>query len=127
VKGKIVWDNEEKTILRQIYPKDFTVDDIQEMALETYHLLATVPHTVHLILELTSLTRSSQISFMDAASELDATVSRNQGHVVMVGGGLAMQYAAKTIALSAPRATENSHFVDTLDEARELLKRLTAN
>ena len=33
---------------------------------------------------------------------------------------------AKTIALSAPRATENSHYVDTLDEARELLKRLMA-
>jgi hypothetical protein len=124
VKGQLVWDNAEKTVLRQVYAANFTANDILEMARATYDLLADVPHTVHLLLELSHLSRNGQMSFMDAAKDLDATVASNQGYVIVIGGGLGMQYTAKTMELSAPKAAEKTHFAETLDEARQLLRRL---
>lgn len=126
MKGQLIWDNEEKTVLRQVYAANFTAEDILDMARTTYELLSDIPHTVHLFIELSHLSRSGQMSFMEAAKDLDSTVASNQGYVIIIGGGLGMMYTAKTMELSAPKASENSHFVDTLEEARQVLRRLTS-
>ncbi len=127
MKAKLIWDNPEKTLLRQVYTGNITTEDILGTARETYELLGTVPHTVHLFLELSSLSRSVQISFMEAAKDLDLMVASNQGYVIGIGGGLGLLYTVKSMEIAAPKATEKSYLVDTMEEARELLRKLTSS
>jgi hypothetical protein len=124
VKGTLIWDNDDKTILRHCYTANLTAADVIDMACATYDLLMSVPHIVHIIIELPGLTRASQVQIMEAADQLDDCLAPNQGYSVTVGGGLAMAYAVKTMAKVAPRSMERAHFADTLDEARALIKRL---
>ena len=44
------WDNDEKTILRQLYIDRWTVDDFIACTDKTYRLLNNMPHTVHVLI-----------------------------------------------------------------------------
>jgi hypothetical protein len=123
--NELVWDNEEKTVVRQIYVGEVTVDDVKEMAQKTYDLLLTMPHTVHLIVETRNPSRSSRNSFIQAGRTLDKTVAPNQGLVVIIDTSIATQFSIKAIGLTAPKAAKNVYTVATLDEAREVIKQVS--
>ncbi len=124
--GQLIWDNEEKTVLRQVYQGSPTVNDIQEMAAQTYDLLMAVPHKVHLIIESGLMNKAARDSFVQASRTLDQKVAPNQGMVVVVNETAGMQVFVKTVGVRAPRASTNVHTVRTLEEARTLIAEKTS-
>lgn len=110
------WENDEKTILRQIYTDRWTVDDFLACTDRTYRLLKSVPHTVHIIIDLSQAVRtpSNILSVMRYAEQ---HVNDNLGLITVVGAddfAKAVFMPAKRIA---PNATRNMIFVETLPEA----------
>jgi hypothetical protein len=119
--GQLVWDNDEHTILRQIYSDHLQASDILEMATKTYEMLLTVPHTVHLIIEMPPFTRAIRQSWLEASQKLNRTVAPNQGVVVSVIKTGGVDLLAKSIGVAAPKAAKNVFEAKSVEEARALI------
>lgn len=116
----LIWDNEEKTILRQVYTGKITPEDVLRVASKTHDLLMTVPHKVHLIIDV-SKARSTHQSFVKAARELDKKVAPNQGVVVVVDDAIASKLTLQSMKLVATESTRNTWNVKTVEEAHKLI------
>jgi hypothetical protein len=120
MRGQVFWDNDEKTILRQVYPDGPTVQDIKEMAALTYEMITALPHKVNLIIE-TKNTKTLRNSLIEVSRDLDKYVAPNQGVVVIVGDVAGLQFTTKAVGLAAPKATSSGFGAKTVEEARSLI------
>jgi hypothetical protein len=123
--GQVFWDNDEHTILRQIYNENVQVNDIVEIATKTYETLLTVPHKVHLIIEMPPFTRSIRQSWLEASQKLNRTVAPNQGIVVSIIKGGGSDLLVKSIGVAAPKAAKNVFEAKSVEEARQLIAEKT--
>ena len=118
----IQWDNEEKTVVLQQYTKGAVKDDLYQLASESAAMLKSVPHTVHLIIDETEIKltlNSADINF------LEKNVPPNQGAVVMVVSKSNLTYKKVVQEMGrklAPKTFEKPFFVNTIEQARELLQ-----
>lgn len=111
-----IWENDEKTILRQIYTDRWTVDDFIACTDRTHRLLKSVPHTVHLIIDLSQAVRTPS-NILSAMRYAEQHVNDNLGLIAIVGADdFAKQVFAPAKRL-APNATGRITFVETLPEA----------
>ena len=118
----IEWDNEEKTVLLQQYLEGATKDDLYLLAKKSAEMLATVSHTVHLIIDERNINLILNAADM---KYLEKNVPANQGEVVLIspGGSDAYKKMVNQIAQqTAPRAFTELMFASNLEEAREILK-----
>ena len=119
---KISWDNAEKTVILQEYLKGATKDDLYLLAQESAAMLATVPHTVHLIIDETNIqltVNSADIRY------LEKIVPKNQGAIVLIppANSLPFKKMMQTIGQKfAPKAFGEPNFASSLEEARSLLR-----
>lgn len=49
---KVIWHNEEKTIVRHVYDNDWRFDEVRQAAYEAWDLMRSVPHPVDAIFDL---------------------------------------------------------------------------
>lgn len=119
---RVEWDNIQKTVVLQQYYAGATKDDLYHLARKTNEMLATVSHTVHIIID------ERNIHLMlttEDATFLEEHVAPNQGTVIIippVGGRIykeMIQYPNQRIA---PNAFSEAYFVSDLDEARDILQ-----
>lgn len=112
---EVFWYDDEKTILYQRYLRGFGLADFYQVAETSAKMLATVPHTVDIIIETQSLPKMS--GMFPAAQHVNRIVPPNQRLVVAVGTNSLLRSMVEISRKIAPKATENIHFVDTLDDA----------
>jgi len=119
----IHWDNDAKTVVLQQYHQGATKDDWYQMARESAQMLGTVPHTVYLIID------EHHIEF-DANSAdmryLEKQAPANEGACVIVVPRHQQLYKTikKKIREKTVHNEREAYFVETIDEARQLLKEL---
>lgn len=118
----IGWDNEDRTVVFQGYDENPTKADLYQLAEQSARMLATVEHTVHLIVDEWNVTHV--IDTRDMAY-LEKLLPKNQGAVVVImprrrmGYKIMLQKLAKSVA---PKAFSAGYFVESLEEARQLLR-----
>jgi hypothetical protein len=120
------WDNDEKTILRQVFYDRATVTDYYQVNDECIAMMNEQPHTVDLILDVTDA-KIDMTGFLAAIGSVEKKVPANQRLVVIVKANQFIQTMAKVASQFAKRATANVYFVDTLEEAYKLIKEYDAN
>lgn len=123
-----IWDNEEKTIIRHVFQDRWTIGDIWQSAGEAWHMMRTVEHRVHAILDL----RAGNMYPSGVLSLSNRILSQrpsNAGSIVLVGsGGLVRMLVSafrKTYARLHP--TVGIHVVDTLEEAYAIINTYQAD
>ena len=119
---RISWDNDEKTVVLQEYLDNAVKDDLYLMAKESANMLASVEHTVHLIID----ERNIHLTLNSADMRfLEKNVPANQGYVIVIPpkGGMVLKKMTKNIGDKfAPKSFNETIFMETLEEAREFLK-----
>jgi len=121
--GHIIrWDNPEKTVIFQQYTDNATKDDLYFMAKESSEMLATVEHTVHLIIDERNI---DLILTTPDMKYLEKLTPENQGSVVMIVSHLKVNYKRliNNLAVSvAPHAFSEPYFAKNIEQARQFLQ-----
>lgn len=118
----IGWDNEEKTVVLQQYIDNVTKDDWYNMAQQSAEMLATAPHTVHIIID----ERSADLTATSTDMRfLEKLVPPNEGVCVIVVPREKFLYKEMTKRLREkfiPDKQHDAYFVETIEDARQLLQ-----
>jgi hypothetical protein len=117
---KLIWDNDEKTILRRVLLGRWTAEEYLNSVNRAYKLLNGLDHTVHLIIDGTQENRTPT-NILSIIRNIDDKIAPNQGMVVLVGVDDTYKSIAKAARKLAPRAMQNRHYANTLDDARRLI------
>ena len=123
---EVVWENEEKTVLRFIYLKGWTWDDVYTGGKQAREMMDSVSHPVVSIIDYQAggiLPSGVPVHFRNMQKILDA--KNNSGINVVLAGSTAKAFANSFIKLfrqTFPDAKQNAKWfvVDNLDEARKL-------
>ena len=118
----INWDNDEKTVVLQQYTQGATKDDWYQMAQESAKMLGTVSHTVHIIIDERNVFLLANAKDM---SYLEKLVPPNEGICIMVVSRYQFLYKTEAKKLREqffPNSHHEAYFVETIDEARQLLQ-----
>ena len=118
----LVWDNDDKTILRQVYDGQWTVDDFNEAVVRNVEIQATVSHPVDVITDLRHSTTQTRIMIAAVARHMERHVPPNQRLVIMVGADAFLKIIARISRTLAPRTAKNAHMVDTIEEAYAIIR-----
>lgn len=117
----IQWDNDEKTVVFQQYTGTPIKDDLYHLAAESAKMLASVPHTVHLIID----ERTIKLTLTSADIRfLEKNVPPNQGAVIMVVSKNDLNYKKMVQDIGkkqAPKTFAQPRFAATIEEARQRL------
>jgi hypothetical protein len=118
----IGWDNEEKTVVFQQYTGIADKDDLYKLAEESAHMLKSVPHRVHLIIDEHNVKMNLNAADM---KHLENLVPPNQGGVVLVVHKNSLpykKYLHDVGAKVAPKTFEQPFFAAAVEEARQFLQ-----
>src|SRR5262245_1470800 len=117
------WDNEEHTVILMQYDKGAIKDDLYLMAKENAVLMATVEHTVHLIIDETHI----QLNLNSADMRyLERNVPANHGHIALIPHPSILMFKKIIVNMGntiAPKAFEGIYYCRSVEEARELLQK----
>jgi len=114
------WDDEAKTIIRQIYEGDIILDDYYLATDEFIKLAKSVPHTVHSIMDRSKIrkTSGSVLRVMRYASErMPANVSLR----IIVRANMMTKITVDMGKKIAPKLVENVAYCENLEEAHRLI------
>lgn len=120
MKINVVWDNEEKTIVRYDYGKGWTWDDFWVASGTSNQMLASVDHKVDFITSFVDSTPPSIGAFAQFKRAQD-TFPDNGGVVVIVGGGAMVSGLVTTFSKVYKKFSDNLLVAKTVDEARVML------
>jgi hypothetical protein len=117
------WDNEEKTIIRYDFDGKWTWEEFRDKQTEANALFAEVDHPVDVILDLLK-SESRPTNLFVHIRESEAHRPPNHGRLVVVRSGQFVRTMLATYQrLFGSRDKIETIRVDTLEEARERLKR----
>jgi hypothetical protein len=122
MRHNINWDNEEKTVVLQIYTDGAAKDDLYELAQKSAQMLQTVVHQVHLIIDERKIDLALTLVDM---RYLDKLMPENQGAVVLVIHPAKIKYKMAVQQLRAqigPNAFAQPYFADSIEAARQFLQ-----
>ena len=120
---KITWDSEDKTILLHDYTGYWDLDDYRRAVDKTSKLLNGLDHTVHFIMDLSETHVPSNILSVMRYTENKAAA--NQGLIVIVGADTFVTSVFEVARRIAPTATNNTYFVNNIEEARSFITQQT--
>lgn len=121
---KVLWENQERTVIRQVLKGRWTVEEYLHSAEKIYKLLNGLPHTVHIIAD----ARESDgvpANFLSIARQLDELVAENQGLVLIIAANPHSRTIVEAARKIAPRATRNMHYVDNITTAYGMIDGMT--
>jgi hypothetical protein len=120
---RIEWDNAAKTVILQEYLENATKDDLYLLCKESAQMMATVEHRVHLIID----ERNIHLTLTNTDMRyLEKLLPPNQGLVIVIPPKGKMIFKKMTKNLGdkiAPRSFSETVFVETIEEAREILQK----
>ncbi|MDX2078534.1 MAG: hypothetical protein SFZ02_19030 [bacterium] len=118
--GRIEWDNEEKTILLNIYEGDLVLEDYYRVTDMTFEELNKLPHTVHTIM--LRNVRKTPTNMSKVMQYANKKTPPNLGMSVIVGGSQFTRIIVKMAKVIAPKLSKEVYFADSLEEARQIIK-----
>lgn len=119
---QVVWDNEAKTVIRQIYSGNVSLQDYMTAADDVERLAKMVPHTVHSIMDRGQI-QSTPSMVLRALRYANNHVPPNLGLRVIINGDVFTRVVVDIGRQIAPRLIRDIYFVDTLDAARDVITR----
>jgi len=119
---QILWDDDDKTIMRQVFCGRWTVEEYRHIIEKTEKLLKGLPHTVHIIMDLrqSENTPSNILSTIRFAA---SKITDNLGTVVFVGANEFDHTWISMAARIAPRLLNRHHHAPSLGDAHAYIAR----
>jgi hypothetical protein len=117
------WFNADKTILLETFEGHWTLQDFCDLVDQAADTLATVEHTVHIILDLANsaaLTAQLTSGMRYALRKLPP----NQGIVVFVGADTFVQVAIGIVSKLSPPMVDILYMAGTLPQAEAIITQL---
>lgn len=118
---ELKWEDEAKTILRHTYKGAWTVEEFYRAVDESRALLLEVGHPVDLIIDMREGPNPPR-GIAPAYQYADRKVPPNQRLIVMVDPSEYMRTFNRVVEGIAPRASQNRHVVETIEDAHELIE-----
>jgi hypothetical protein len=119
---EIRWYNEDKTVVFQKYTVGATKDDLYQLAQKSAEMLATVRHTVHLIID---EQLAGLVPTPSDMAYLESLLPPNQGAVAVIIQPSRIGYKGMVQNIGkvwGPNAFAQGYFVQSLEEARAFLE-----
>ena len=114
------WDNPEKTVIHCEYEPKWTLEEFHAMIDESYKLMTSVNHTVHLISNFTK-SRAVPSRMLSIGGHVEKANPPNTGLSIIVGAGSFVK-ALIEIASKTFLRDKNLYAVKTIDEAYAIIK-----
>jgi len=121
----LVWDNDQKSILRQVYVGHWTQEDFFASFAEAEALYSSVEHDIDLIIDLRQ-NQTNPLSMINTFSRTESRVHPNHASVTVVGVNSFIRVLGGISVKLAPRLSRNLAFVATLDEAYAHIRQMRA-
>jgi hypothetical protein len=125
---QVFWDNEDHTIIRYVFAEPWVWSDLRAAVTASNSMLDSVDHKVHFIHDVTAITSVP----LDTLTHLRSLVDKEHPHTgqsVIVGGKTsAIPKILKGMFAMIHKLYQKDwgfYFVDTIDDARELLAEWT--
>ena len=117
---QVVWDDESKNTIRQIYSGKLTLQDYI-IATDTVEVMAKqVTHTVHSLMDRTDVVSAPGI-VLPAMRYANSHVPPNLGVRVIIKGDMFTHVIVDIGRRIAPRLIHDVYFVATLEEGRAII------
>ncbi|MBE2183873.1 MAG: hypothetical protein IAE89_10645 [Anaerolineae bacterium] len=121
----IVWEDDEKSILRMSYSGKWTLKEFDQSIQEALALYRSVSHDIDLIID----TRSNQTNILNTISSMarmESEVLPNHRSVTVIGVNPMLRAAAGIGSRIAPRLNKNLSFAATIEEAHAHILQMRA-
>lgn len=122
------WDDDAHQNIFWLFTAPWHWNDLLEVIEnQVFPMLASVEHRVHHLADVsqTGLPRDSLMSMKPIASRIRAN-PRGDGMVVFIGANVMLRGIAQVFMRLYPQFSNETHFVDSADEARTLISRRRA-
>jgi hypothetical protein len=117
---QVVWDDESKNTIRQIYSGKLTLQDYI-IATDTVEVMAKeVAHTVHSLMDRSEVVSAPGI-VLPAMRYANSHVPPNLGIRIIIKGDMFTHVIVDIGRRMAPRLVHDIYFVDTLEEGRAVI------
>ena len=116
----VVWDNNAKTIIRQIYTGKLILQDYIMATNELEQMAKEVTHTVHSLMDRTDVISAPGI-VLPAMRYANSHVPPNLGLRVIIKGDMFTHVIVDIGRRVAPRLVHDIYFVETLEEGRAVI------
>lgn len=123
---EVVWDDEAKTIIRQIYSGRVILDDYYLATNKFVELANSVSHPVHSIMDRRDVLMS-QGSYLRVMRYANEKMPDNIGLRVIINGNVMTKIMVNIGERIAPRLISQIHLVDTLEEAHAVIAKHKAD
>ena len=120
----VVWDNNAKTIIRQIYTGKLTLQDYIVATNELEQMAKEVTHTVHSLMDRTDVISAPGL-VLPAMRYANSHVPPNLGIRVIIKGDMFTHVIVDIGRRVAPRLIHDIYFVDSLEEGRAVIAKHT--
>ena len=115
------WDNPECTIICWYFPKQWNIDDLSTAEQETNQMLGERSETIiDLIINVENSSQWPDKSFVSFKKAL-TRITRKQGLKIIVGSNTFLETLFTTLSKTHKEFAEGLTFVESMDEARDLL------
>ena len=121
---EVIWDDEAKTIIRQVYAGTTILDDYYKAVDEFVELATSVDYMVHSIMDRTQIT-SAPGTILQVMRYADKLMPDNVGLRIIVKPTMLTKIFADMGKRIAPKLARHVHYCDTLDEAHALIEQYT--
>lgn len=123
---QVVWDDDAKTIIRQIYSGHVVLNDYYDAVDHFVELASSVDYTVHSIMDRRDIL-VSQASYLQVMRYGDKKIPDNVGLRVIINAMAITRMMVNIGERITPRLINNVHIVDTLEEARTTIESFKAS
>jgi len=115
---EVIWDNEEKTIIRQIYSGVLVLDDYKSGTDQFLEMAHSVPHTVHTILDRQNV-EEAKASSMKAMQYANERMPENIGLRIVLKPNKMSEAMINMGRYLAPDLVDKVEIVDSVEEAHQ--------
>ena len=119
---QVIWDDEAKSTIRQVYSGKLTLEDYITATDLVEQMARTVPNTVHSIMDRSTVVSAPGI-VLPALRYANSHVPPNLGIRVVIKGDMFTRVLVDIGRRVAPRLVHDIYFVSTLEEGRAIIVR----
>jgi hypothetical protein len=121
----IFWDNSEQSIVRQEFNGRWTSDEYVKSVFTMYEMMRTVPHKVHIIVDMTR-TEGFTSRMLAAAPRFNENLPENRGLTVGINIPNYLISIVRVATRIYPQLGRYLHFANTVDEAYQIIEKYSA-
>jgi len=118
----VVWDNDDKSVIRVTFPAEWTWDEFYALDQQTTAMLDTVAHRVLFLADVSATNKVPNGLNLNTARQVLDFRHENSDLLVIVGMNTMIRALFDIVILALGRITTNIKTADTLDEGYRLIR-----